>query len=253
MVNIYRALEGLKETSKVYMDDQYARILESTIINVVKEKGKKAYVIVDKSIFHPRSGGQPNDIGVIEKEGTMFRVLKVLNVRGVLAHYGKFIEGNFNAGNKVKLKIDWNHRFRVMKLHTAGHIIDYALKKIYGKVINTLDAFHGPPKAYIVYDAEAPSPEMLHKIEKEANKIVKENRKVKVIYATQESLLKIAFNAPNLDRLPPSEKYRVVVIEGVNGIPCTGTHVKETSEVGEIKIIGMEKLERGFKLFYNVL
>lgn len=252
MVNIYRALEGVRETIKTYMDQQYAHTLESIVINVIKEKGRRAYVVVDKSIFHPRSGGQPNDIGVIENEESTFKVVKVLNVKGVLAHYGKFIQGSFNPSDKVTLKIDWNYRYKIMKLHTAGHIIDYALKEIYGKVINTLDAFHGPPKAYIVYNAEPPSQEMLIEIEKIANKIVNEDKEIKIIYTTRESLFKVAFNAPNLDRIPPSEKYRVVVIEGINGIPCTGTHVKRTSEVGVIKIIGLEELSEGFKLHYDV-
>lgn len=252
MVNIYQALEGIKETIKVYMDKPYTRILESTIINVVKEKGKRAYLIVDKSIFHPRSGGQPSDVGVIVNKNNLFKVIKVLNVKGVLAHYGKIIQGEFNPEDVVKLEIDWNYRFKIMKLHTAGHIIDYALKEVYGKVVNTLDAFHGPPQAYIVYDTWLPNREMLNRIEEISNKIVEEDRKVKIAYTIGESLLKTVFNAPNIERLPPSEKYRIVIIEGINGIPCTGTHVRKTSEIGKIKILGVEKLERGFKLLYDV-
>ena len=55
-----------------------------------------------------------------------------------------------------------------------------------------------------------------------------------------------------IDRLPLADKYRIVSIKGVNAIPCTGTHVRNTDEVGRIVIDNVDVLDKRFKLFYNV-
>ena len=57
-----------------------------------------------------------------------------------------------------------------------------------------------------------------------------------------------------IDKLPPADKYRIVSIKGVNAIPCTGTHVRNTGEVGRIVIDNdnVDVLDKRFKLFYNV-
>ncbi|MEM4436873.1 MAG: hypothetical protein QXO22_08015, partial [Thermosphaera sp.] len=58
--------------------------------------------------------------------------------------------------------------------------------------------------------------------------------------------------APNIQRLPKTSKYRIVEVEGVNAIPCTGTHVANTREIGRVRIIRAERTIRGFKLHYMV-
>ena len=85
-----------------------------------------------------------------------------------------------------------------------------------------------------------------------ANEIVREGRNVSYKYVTRDELHKVIFNAPNISRLPMSSIYRVVIIDGVNGIPCTGTHVRNTKEVGNIKITRMEELNDAFRLYYTV-
>jgi alanyl-tRNA synthetase len=125
------------------------------------------------------------------------------------------------------------------------------LREVYGKAVDTLGAMHGPPKAYTIYKANSPDQVMLNSIEKIANEVVQENKGVNIIYVDAAKLSQVAVNAPNLDRLPASDRYRVVIIEGVNGIPCTGTHVKKTGEVGYIKVLGIETEQEGFKLYYD--
>ncbi len=251
MVDIKSRVMGAPKTIKLYLDNSYIKVCESRVLDVIEDRGLRAYIVLDKSIFHPRGGGQPSDVGLITYETSAFKVRKVLDVNGVLVHYGKFTAEPFSSGCSVKCAIDWNYRYKVMKLHTAGHIIDYALKEVYGRVVDTLDAMHGPPKAYIAYEAEAPSEDQLRKIEAIANKIAKEGRVIRIVYVRKNELSRVAFNAPNISRLPESDYYRIVVIEGVNGIPCTGTHLKNTREIHSIKILGVEEVDEGFKLYYD--
>lgn len=178
-------------------------------------------------------------------------IFALLGINGVFAHNGRFASGSFKENDEIECEIDWELRYKIMKLHTTGHILDYALREVYGKAIDTLGALHGPPKAYTIYKANPPDQVMLNSIENIANEIVQEDKGVNIVYVDAAKLSEVAVNAPNLDRLPASDRYRIVVIDGVNGIPCAGTHVKKTGEVGHIKVLGTEAEQEGFKLYYD--
>ena len=253
MVNIKDWVCGMPSTVKLYLFDSYLRLCSSVLLDFVCERGSRYYVVLDRSIFHPRGGGQPCDTGWLVDDGFRFFVRKVLDVYGVLVHYGKVVDGEMpSRGSMVKCILDWDRRYRVMRLHTAGHIIDYAVNQVYGRVVETLDALHGPPKPYIVYNESPPSENDLRHIEAIANRVVEERRPVEIFFASREGLEDRVIGAPNIDRLPRADKYRIVSIKGVNAIPCTGTHVRNTGEVGRIIIDNVEILDKGFKLFYNV-
>ena len=72
-LNIITLVEGLPKTKLLYWDQQYQKICDSEIIKMVQEKNE-VYIILDKTIFHPKSGGQPTDIGIIKDSG-----IRVLN------------------------------------------------------------------------------------------------------------------------------------------------------------------------------
>ena len=128
MVNIKDWVRGKPSTEKLYLFDSYLRECSSFLLDFVCERGSRYYVVLDRSIFHPRGSGQPCDIGWLVGDGFRFLVRKVLDVYGVLVHYGKVVDGEMSSrGSMVKYIIDWDRRYRVMRLHTAGHIIDYAV------------------------------------------------------------------------------------------------------------------------------
>jgi len=253
MVNINKWAAGKPLTRKLYMVDSYLREYLCEILDYIVEKGRRYYVVLNQTIFHPKSGGQPSDTGWIIGDGFRFEVRKVLDVSGVIVHYGKLVEGEMSGqGSTVKCVINWERRYKVMRLHTAGHILDYAIRNVYGRIVDTLNVFHGPPEPYVVYDVHSPSSDELEKIVKIANRIVSENRPVRIMFVSEKELTKAILNAPNIQRLPKSDKYRIVMIEGANAIPCTGTHVKRTGEIGRIVVKKVEELGRGFKLVYDV-
>jgi len=253
VVDIYSWARGKPATHCTYLEDSYTREVEAEVLDFVCNRGNKCHVVFDKTVFHPKGGGQPSDTGVVVGGGVEFHVLKVLEVGGVIVHYGKLVRGLLERGLVVKQLLDWDHRYCVMRLHTAGHILDYAVMKAYGKVLNTVDANHGPPRAYVVYEAGGGlGGGELELVERIANEVVGQSRPVRAFWVKREELPVRAYNAPNLQRLPLKDLYRVVEIEGVNAIPCTGTHVKNTVEVGGVKIVGVEWHPAGFKVYYDV-
>ncbi len=239
----------LHPTKKLYLKDSYLRNAPTKLLKAVREKGSKYYVVTTSSIFHPLGGGQPSDRGWLTGD-IKFEVKKALESEGVIVLYGKLMEGELVEGMEVTQELDWERRYYIMRLHTAGHVIDRAVSDVVGRRVNTLGALHGPPKAYVEYAATMDD-SLLSEIEERANELLDE-RRVLVLEVSKEELPSKIYGAPNLGRLPEMDRYRVVEIEGVNAIPCSGTHVKNTSEIGGIRLLGLEEIEDGVRLFYDV-
>jgi len=236
---------------KVYLEDPYLSKVSARVLLVKKSRGRRGYVVLDRTVFHPLGGGQPSDRGVILGEGRVFRVKKAIVSGGVLMHYGSYGDRySFQVGEEVEARIDWEFRYLVMRLHTAGHILDYAVASVHGGPVETLSAFHGPPDAFLEYRLrERPR---VGEIEAEANRVVEEDVPVRIRWVDGEELASAVYNAPNLARVPVSKRYRIVEIEGVNAMPCTGTHVARTGEVGRIRVEWVEATENGWRLHYSV-
>lgn len=252
MVSLAEVVAGLPETKKIYLDDSYKKETESHVLRWIRETGRKGYVVVDKTIMHPKSGAQPSDHGVLESSGITFMVSKVMEYGGVIVHYGEISGGDFREGMDVKMYLDWERRHKIMRTHTAGHIVDYAVVTVYGRPFQSQSAMHDVGHGFQEYIGEYPG-DLKERIEEVANKVVASNRQVFAEYVSARELSKKVFGAPNLGRLPRLDVYRIVVIEGINAIPCGGTHVKNTSEVGYIKIDSIERIDSGFKISYRVL
>lgn len=248
-MKISEVAEGLPPTKKLYLYDSYLRRAPTKVMRVAREKGSRYYVVLDRSLFHPLSGGQPSDRGWLIN-GLRFEVKKVLESEGVIVVYGKLIEGELREGVEVIQELDWDRRYYIMRLHTAGHVIDRAVSDLVGLRVDTLGALHGPPRAYVEYGANIDE-SLLAEIEERANELL-DDREVRTITVRREELASSVYGAPNLGRLPEMEEYRIVEIDGINAIPCSGTHVRRTSEVGRIELEGIEALERGVRLYYDV-
>ncbi len=252
MVSLKEMVKNIPTTKKLYLKDSYLKRCQCSILRFVREKGKRGYIILDKSIFHPKYGGQPSDKGNIVGEKFIFNVKKVLLYNNVLIHAG-VMNGSMEVGEHVLCRIDWNLRYKIMKLHTGGHILDYAMYMVYQRPVKTLSAFHGPPKAYLDYQANIPDREMINKIEKIANNVVEKNIDIKIKLVKSKELERNVINPPNLDRLPKLREYRIVAIGTLIAMPCTGTHLKNTGEISEIKVKEIEKLKTGFRLYYDCI
>lgn len=251
MVSLSAIATGLQPTNKLYLNDSYLKTVETTLLRYVPETRKSGYFVTTDTIMHPKGGAQPSDTGVIESTNFKAVVKKVLEYSGVVIHYGDIKEGVPMEGEKVSMTIAWEERYRVMRLHTAGHIVDYAVVQLLGRDLLSSKAFHGPPESFVEYIGRASGVD-LASLERVSNEVVKASKRVYSVLVPKEELMRTVRGAPNLARLPELETYRVVVIDGVNAIPCGGTHVANTAEVGGILIKKVEEVAEGFKVVYEV-
>jgi alanyl-tRNA synthetase/misacylated tRNA(Ala) deacylase len=216
-------------TKLLFLEDSYRKEFSAEVLSF-----ENTYAVFDQTCFYPQSGGQECDIGVIEKEGEMFTVSEVKKNKGIVLHK---IDGILKKGDKITGKIDWNRRYQMMKYHTALHILSRVVFNLFGGEVagNQIS----PNKARIDFDLE--KIEAREEIEKKTNEIIKEGRSVKVYTVPREEAEKIVDDKTRVDLLPDFIKnIRLVDIENFDIDACGGTHVKNTKEIGEIKITKIE-------------
>lgn len=230
------------------MEDSYAQSVSANVLRVADEKNA-VYLALDRSIFHPRSGGQPSDQGAIEGPSFRVDVKRAMLQTGVIIHYGK-AEGKPDTG-PVTCKINWPNRFLLMRKHTAAHLLDYCLATLTSSRVETTDSWLGDDP-YVGYGGPVPSALDLERLTALANGFIQWGLNVDVITLDRAAAERLIADAPNVSRLPKSEKLRIVTIEGQLPIPCGGTHVRNLGEIGALEVRRTERAETGFRLHFEV-
>ena len=176
-------------------------------------------------------------------------VKRAMQQSGVIVHYGRF-DGKPDVG-PVTCNIDWPKRFLMMRRHTAAHLLDYCLATLTGTRVETTDSWLGDDP-YVGYGGSAPSNLDLDRLQELANSLIQRGLNVQVETLDRDDAERLIADAPNIARLPKSEKLRIVTIEGQLPIPCGGTHVQNLNEVRALEVRGTDPAENGFKLHFEV-
>lgn len=230
------------------MEDSYAQSVSGNVVRAVVEKNA-VYVALDRTIFHPRSGGQPSDRGTIEGSSFRVEVKRAMLFDEVIVHYGK-VEGKPELG-PVTCRIDWPNRFLMMRRHTAAHLLDYCLATLSDSRVETTDSWLGDDP-YVGYGGSVPSGLDLKRLQELANSFIERGLNVDVRTLDTDAAERLIADAPNISRLRRSQKVRIVTIEGQFAIPCGGTHVRNLREVEALEVRRTEPAETGFRLHFEV-
>ncbi len=225
-------------TKPLYYEDSYLKEFEAKVIGC--ENGN---LILDRTAFYPEGGGQPSDRGKIIYGGKEYVVLDVQKYGGVIVHK---IPGCIPRGEKIKGVIDWERRERLMRMHTAEHVLLSAARKVLGKHVWQ----HGTQKD--VYESrfdiahyKGISRDEIKEIERVAMRIITSNLKVDARFMNRrEAEDKYGFVLYE-GGVPPGKEIRVVKIDGYDVEACGGTHVKRTGEIGFLKILRTERIQDG--------
>ena len=225
-------------TQLLHLSDSYLRQFEATVV-AVAEGG----VVLDRTAFYPQGGGQPSDTGIFrDEEGREYTVLKVQKVKGQVVH--RLEEEPPAVGSTVQSFIDWDRRYKLMRTHTALHILCGMMWRDYGAAVTGGNM--EPLKARMDFELESMSAQFSAEVEQKINREVSAARPVRTRILPREE----AFQIPDLIRtkinlLPESiQEVRVVEIEGLDLQADGGTHVANTSEVGWIRVTGHESKGR---------
>ncbi len=225
-------------TELLHLSDSYLREFEATVKAIVEDG-----IVLDRTAFYPQGGGQPSDIGILRDEnGHDYVVRKVQKVKGQVVH--RLQEEPPAVGSKVRGFVDWDRRYKLMRTHTALHILCGVIWRDYGASVTGGNM--EPLKARMDFELESMSTEFSAEVEAKINEEVAAARPVNTRILPREE----AFQIPDLIRtkinlLPESiQEVRVVEIEGLDLQADGGTHVANTSEVGRIRVTGHESKGR---------
>ena len=229
-------LEDIPETKALYYDDYTKTTFSAEVLKIIQNN-----VILDKTYFYPTSGGQLHDIGSLNNQ-------KVINVfkQGVVIVHTLNEKPQCKEGDIVQGNIDFEQRKQLTQHHTATHIINAAARKVLGKHINQAGAKKTKEKAHLdITHYQSLTEEELNKIEKEANAIVKKELQVKSEFLLRNEAEKKYGMTIYQGGAVPGKKIRIIDIKGTDVEACGGTHLKNTKEVGEIKILKSTKIQDG--------
>jgi misacylated tRNA(Ala) deacylase len=220
-------------TELLYLLDSYIRTFEATVIAVNAELHA---VILNRTAFYPGGGGQPCDLGTLTHNGMPLRVAKVQKVDGQVAHILTPESPLPEIGAAVIGELDWERRYKLMRTHTALHILSAVIFRNYGAQVTGGNM--EPGEGRLDFEFETLHGDFVRTVEAALNAEVAAARPIRVRLLPRDE----AFQIPDLIRtkvnlLPPEiAEVRVVSIEGLDVQADGGTHVRNTAEVGAIRI-----------------
>ena len=232
----------------IYWNESYCKEFESAVESVKDDK----YVVLDKTAFYPVGGGQPHDTGslVRESDGQQFPIVFVRKVEGKIRH--EIGMPGLKDGDKVKGIIDWERRYKLMRMHTAAHVLSAVINRLTGSLVTgkQLDI----DKSRIDFNLEKFDKCVAEQFIEEANKTIEQGSEVKTYSMPREEALKIPGMIKLAEKMPPAVSVlRIVEINSVDIQACGGTHVKEIKEIGPLKLVKTENKGRKNRRIYFTL
>jgi misacylated tRNA(Ala) deacylase len=212
--------------------DSYVREFDACVVEVHADEGA---IVLDQTAFYPGGGGQPCDTGVLTVGSNTVSVTKVKSQGGQVWHW---IDGDLpSLDASVRGRLDWERRYRLMRTHTALHILCGVVWRDYGAQVTGGNM--EPLKGRMDFEFESLRQELVHEIEAKVNSEVQAAREVYVKVLPRAE----AFEIPDLIRtkinlLPEGiAEVRTVEIVGLELQDDGGTHVAKTREVGRVRVV----------------
>lgn len=224
-------------TIPLYLHDAYLKEAQGTILEVIKENDKRWQIVLDQTIFYPRGGGQSTDQGIIFTDHWKGKVTQALLKEDKIIHYIESDEPP-PAGTMINQALDWDRRYLHMRLHSAGHVVDFALYLMgfSPKTLMPIKGDHGK-KAYICYQGVVDT-DFREELEKKANELVLTNLLFSFQFVTHEELERETIYLQS--GLPKNKPLRLLTLSGVGSVADGGTQVNQTAEIGKISILPIE-------------
>jgi alanyl-tRNA synthetase len=230
-------IKDLEPTYMLFYDDQYMLDFTARVVKI-----KMPYIILDRTAFYARSGGQEPDHGYIEDA----RVIDVIKEGDVILHKVQEAEIGFKEGDIVRCKVDAERRGLIMRHHTATHIVNAACRRVLGDWVWQHSAFKDEHYARLDVTHHSPlSREEIKRIEEYANDVVLKDVPIEVSILDRGKAEQLYGFRIYQGGYVPSSKIRIVNIKDWDIEACAGTHCKSTGEIGMIKIIRTERVQDG--------
>lgn len=229
-------------TRKLFWEEPYSREFTAKIVHVDGPR-----VLLDRTLFYPKGGGVSCDTGslnnvrVLETEKSGDQILHVLDA-----------SPGFMPDESVQGILDWERRHRLMRMHTAGHLLSalFFTKANCRITGNQIDA----DRSRMDFNMESFDRTQIESFVEEANRLIREGAAVKTYFLPRDEALSMPELVKLAEAAPPAEDpLRIVEIEGIDKQADGGLHVAHLREVGKIQLLKLEnKGKSNRRLYYDV-
>jgi misacylated tRNA(Ala) deacylase len=220
-------------TQMLYQTDSYLKDFTATVTSIDTENRA---IVLDRTGFYPGGGGQPADKGTIVSGGVEFPIARVQKNGDGIAHALGGDPPLPAVGETIRGLVDWEHRYALMRTHSALHVLCGSIFRDYGAQVTGGNM--EPLKGRLDFEFETLQGDFVREIEAAINKEVVAARDIRVKILPRDE----AFQIPDLIRtkinlLPEGiSEVRTVEIVGLDLQADGGTHVRNTSEIGHIRV-----------------
>ncbi len=232
-------------TRKLYYEDERNFEFKSKVVGI---EGNN--IILEETSFYPEGGGQPSDTGYLTVNGTKHNVIDVQIINNVVVHTLDDADG-IMKGDYVSGFVDVERRDRLMKNHSATHILLSSIRDVLGLHVWQSGAQKDPIVSRLdITHYKDISREELKAIEMRANQIIRMNLPLHKEFVDRDKAEENFGFTLYQGGIPAGNSLRLVEIPGIDAEGCGGTHVDWTGEVGLIKILRIEKIQDGVIRFH---
>jgi alanyl-tRNA synthetase len=212
----------------------------------VDERG--AYLVIDRTIFYPQGGGQPSDVGSIECHDVSYAVGDVKKDGGIIKHYiaEECTDDLKGAGCICSLDIDV--RILHMRYHSAGHLLGNIVESICKDVVAT-KAHCFPDEAYVEFHGTGDCDRDAVAVAMKA--AVAANWPIVAFEVSGDSFERKFYKLPYA--VPLLEMLRVVQIGANKPIPCGGTHLESTADIGNFEITKVKNKNGNLRVSFAII
>lgn len=218
-------------TEKLFWKDMTLKEFDATVISV---EGNE--VVLDRTAFYATGGGQPNDTGTIAFSSGELKVADVMKRGEDVIHVVEDNKG-ITAGEKVHGKIDWDRRYKLMRYHSAIHVMDGIVTKRHGDQGLLTGGQIYEDRARIDMDMQEFSREIVESILQDCNQFIREGHRVYQKEISRNEALKmenLARTEPGRQLINSLDTVRLIVIDDLDEQADGGTHVSNTMEIGKL-------------------
>lgn len=228
-------------TQVLYMEERkgqepdpcYLREFDARVV----ERGPD-HVVLDRTAFYAEGGGQPDDHGLLRWSGGEAHILRVTKEKGVVKHH----VDRMPQADDVHGVIDWERRYKHMRMHTSQHLMSGLVFRVYGArtVGNQIHADF----SRVDFQPANFTPEDLKRIEDGCNALVDAAIDVRIFEEDRFVVHSKVEDRSLLELIPQSiRRLRIIAIGAADYCPCGGTHLKNTQEIGRVHVL--EKRSKG--------
>jgi Ser-tRNA(Ala) deacylase AlaX/elongation factor P--beta-lysine ligase len=245
------AIEG---TKKLYLDDFSLLECDATVIDATTTEDGLTTIILDQTCLYPGGGGQAHDLGEISWPDGQLKLTEVSKEKdGTVLHRGQLDGALPRTDTLVRCVVDAERRSLNSRLHCAGHLIDYAVRKT-GKNWKPGRGAHYPHMSFVEYEGEFNADEveqLRQQIENEVNAFISRGGQVGVRQVPSEEARNYSEYIPE----PILEKYQLVHLatypEDFN-VCCGGTHVADVTQIGHVEVTKVKRKDGRNRVSYTL-